>query len=80
MRHRYEFKRADGTEVTVRYRYSPGSPDTYSPIYGADGGDAPEVTIDSAETDAGLVELTDAEVEAVEEAIFADPPEYDFDD
>jgi hypothetical protein len=35
----------DGRPVTVEYTYRPGSETTYSPMYGADGGDGCEVEI-----------------------------------
>jgi hypothetical protein len=70
-----DFKRGDGTEVTVEYRFSAGSPTTYSPATGADGGDADEVEIVKAFDDAGPVELTDAEREAFEEEVCLDPPD-----
>lgn len=60
----HRFKRADGTEVTLRYRYRRGSPTTYSPMYGADGGDPDEVEFEDT------ADLTDKELEAAEEQIF----------
>lgn len=72
----HDFKRDDGSEVTVEYGYCGGSPTTYSPAFGAVGGDAPEVEIVKAFDDNGDVKLTDAEMEAAEEQIHENPPEY----
>lgn len=73
----HDFKRADGTEVSVEYGFDGGSATTYSPHSGACGGDAAEVTIVTAFDDNGDVTLTDAEVEMVEAAILENPPEFD---
>lgn len=40
-----DFTRDNGLPVTVEYSFSPGSETTYSPMYGADGGDAAEVEL-----------------------------------
>jgi hypothetical protein len=40
-----DFIRDDGSPVTVEYSFQRGSPTTYSPMYGADGGDGCEVEI-----------------------------------
>lgn len=65
----HDFKRDDGTDVTVEYGFQGGSPTTYSPMYGADGGDAAEASIVKAFDDSGDVALTDAEVERAEAEI-----------
>lgn len=70
MTHFQDFKRDDGTEITVEYQVEGrNSPTTYSPMYGADGGDAAEFIILKAwrkDTEAD-VELPDAEREKYEE-------------
>lgn len=43
--HTQDFELDDGRPVTVEYTYKPGSDTTYSPAFGACGGDAPEVEI-----------------------------------
>lgn len=43
-----DFNRDDGTPITVEYSFASGSPTTYSPMYGASGGDPCEVEIVSA--------------------------------
>lgn len=73
----HDFKRPDGTVVTVEYVYSGGSLTTYSPHSGACGGDAPEVEIVTVFDDDGDVKLTDAEMEKAKEEICENPPEYD---
>jgi hypothetical protein len=40
-----KFTKDDGTPIEVEYSFSPGSETTYSPAYGACGGDACEVEI-----------------------------------
>lgn len=40
-----DFTLDSGTKVTAEYSYSAGSPDTYSPRFGAEGGDPCEVSI-----------------------------------
>jgi hypothetical protein len=84
--HFQDFTRTDGTAITVEYTVEGrNSPTTYSPVYGADGGDAAEFGIIKAwRTDTGEdVELPDAEREGYEEWLaanvdpddFYDPPE-----
>lgn len=78
-----DFTRANGDVVTVTFDYRGGSPTTYSPLYGADGGDPDECEITKARVNGEEVELTDEERNAWEEEILADPPEYeppDYDD
>lgn len=75
----HDFKRDDGSEVTVEYGYRGGSPTTYSPHSGADGGDGAEVEIVKAFDDGGDVKLTDAECERAEAAIFETHVDDDFD-
>lgn len=72
-----DFKRENGDEVQVAYRYRGGSPDTYTPMYGAVGGDPPEVEIESAWVDGKVTQLSDEESEKYIDAILADPPEYE---
>lgn len=43
-----DFTKDDGTPITVEYSFSPGSETSYSPMYGAVGGDACEVEIISS--------------------------------
>lgn len=50
------FARNDGSLVTVEYSYSPGSETTYSPMYGASGGDGCEVEIISSWPDTAVFE------------------------
>lgn len=80
MTHFRDFTRPDGTLVTVEFKYQGGSPDTYDPQWGAEGGDPTEVGIVRAwmtndETD---IELPDAEREKYEEWLCAnlDPGDY----
>lgn len=40
-----DFTRDNGDPVTVEYSFRPGSDPTYSPMYGAEGGDPAEVEI-----------------------------------
>ncbi|RVD44909.1 hypothetical protein EN742_00760 [Mesorhizobium sp. M4A.F.Ca.ET.020.02.1.1] len=40
-----DFKRDNGFPVTVEYSFSPGCEATYSPMYGADGGDGADAMI-----------------------------------
>lgn len=70
MTHFRNIRRPDGTLITVEYRVEGrNSPTTYSPISGADGGDAAEFLILKARrADTGdAVELPDAEREWYEE-------------
>lgn len=76
-------KADDGSEIEVEFAYSHGSETTYSPRFGADGGDSPEVEIRTAyrtadPADAPNVTLTDAENERIEGEIYANPPEPDY--
>lgn len=73
----HDFKRADGSEVTVEYGFDGGTATTYSPHSGASGGDAAEVHIVTAFDDNGDVNLTDDEMEKVEAEILEEPPEFD---
>lgn len=41
--------RPDGTTLTIRYRFRCGSPPSYSPATGADGGEAHEVDVETVE-------------------------------
>lgn len=76
----WKFNRHDGTPlVTVEYSISEGSPDTYSPMYGACGGDACEVEIVKAFDDNGPVIFTDDENEKWCEHI-CEHHEFDYDD
>jgi hypothetical protein len=43
----YDFKKDNGLPVTVEFEHSPGSETTYSPMFGACGGDGCEVSITS---------------------------------
>lgn len=72
--HMHEFKRDDGAEILVVYRYRHGSPDTYSPLYGTDGGDPDEIDYEQAECDDrefDLKLLTEAETERLDTEIHA---------
>lgn len=75
MTYEWSFSRADGTEVTVEYEVASwGSPGSYwEPPEGI------QVELGKAyDTDTGApITLTDAEAQAAEEAIYADPPEPD---
>lgn len=64
-----DFKRGDGTEVTVEYTFNEGSAPSYSPYSGADSGDPCDVSIVKAFDDNGDVEYTEDETEAWEEYI-----------
>jgi hypothetical protein len=75
-------KRDDGTAITVEFSYAHGSETTYSPRYGADGGDPPEAEIICAfltdgAADSPNLDLTEDERERIENEIYAAPPEYD---
>lgn len=74
----------DGVEYEIDWAWtSHGSPTTYSPRFGAEGGDAPEVEIvREAELDGKTVLLTDDQLEAAEAWIFqnVEPDPYDYDD
>lgn len=72
-----DFTRPNGDVVTVEYTFQHGSPTTYSPMYGADGGDPDECEIVKAWVNDDNVTLPDAERERYEEAIIADPPEWE---
>jgi len=48
-----KFERDDGTTVDIEYDYKPGSGPTYSPMSGADGGDADEFEILSVTAEDG---------------------------
>lgn len=77
MMYTHTFKRADGTEMLVTYRYRHGSGPTYSPIYGADSGDPAEVEFEDT------ADLTPEELEKCEEHIHAnhiDDYSYGYDD
>jgi hypothetical protein len=67
MTHFHDFARPDGTVVTVEFTFSPGSPPTYTPMHGADGGDATECEIVKAFAGDAPVELPDDEREKYEE-------------
>ncbi len=70
MTHFQDFIRADGTPIAVEYTIDGrNSPTIYSPLYGADGGDAAEFGILKAwNRDTGeAVELPDDEREKYEE-------------
>lgn len=72
---------SDGRGIVVEYSFAPGSETTYSPAFGADGGDAPEVEIVKAwmADDETLVELADEDREKIEMLIIA-THEYEPDD
>lgn len=80
MTHFHDFTRPDGTVIEVEYTCDGrNSPATYSPAYGADGGDAAEFCIVKAwekESQADAV-LPDDEREGYEEWLAAnvDPDE-----
>lgn len=79
MTHFHDFTRPDGTPITVEYEVSGrNSPTTYSPIYGADGGDAAEFDILRAWDKATEIELPDAEREEYEEWLAANINPDDF--
>ena len=78
----HDTKRDDGTAITVEYYYAHGSEESYSPRYGAEGGDPPEADIICAflsdgASDSPNLTLTDDERERIENEIYAKPPEYD---
>lgn len=66
MTYLHNFKREDGSEITVEYTFSGGSETTYSPRYGADGGDCAECCIVKAFNDEGDVALPTEECEKYE--------------
>lgn len=73
---------ADGRKFLVDFRVTQyGSETTYSPRYGADGGDAMEIEIDEILTlDGTPVALSDEDREAVEAYICENfVPDYDDD-
>jgi len=84
MAHTYfhDFTRESGEVVTVEYTFRPGSSTTYSPMYGADGGDADECEIVKAWVGETDVELPDDERERYETWIIenTDPLDYLFDE
>lgn len=72
-------------DILIPYNYSGGSSDSYSPMFGATGGDPVEVEVGTAMyfNDAREwceVNLTDAERERVELHIAENPPEPDYGD
>ena len=76
----HDYKRPDGTVITVEYGYDGGSPTTYSPLSGACGGDGAEVTIVTAfdeANDKDDVKLTAEECGLIEAEILEAPPEFD---
>jgi hypothetical protein len=81
MTHFHDFTRPDGTAITVEYEvHGRNTPTTYSPIYGADGGDCAEFAILSAwrkDTEEDI-ELPDAEREQYEEWLAANIDPNDF--
>lgn len=57
-------KLSDGRDIQFEYSYIPGSPTTYSPAFGAEGGDGPEVDIKSVMYDGKMaVDITDEDME-----------------
>lgn len=74
-----DFIRPNGETVVVEFEYRDGSPPTYSPLTGADGGDAPECEITKAYVGDVEIELPDDERETYEELICCDPPEEPLD-
>jgi hypothetical protein len=78
----YEFTRDDGSKAMARFRFRAGSPATYSPIYGADGGDAPEADIREIETLDGdtipMDQITQAEWDRLDEEICSQPWDDDY--
>jgi len=76
----HDYRRPDGTVITVEYGFDGGSPTTYSPHSGACGGDGAEVTIVTAFDELNDIEdvkLTDEEYELIEAEILENPPEFD---
>lgn len=76
----HEYTRPNGDVITVEYGFDGGSPTTYSPHYGACGGDGAEVTIVTAFdeiNDIDNVKLTDEECQIIEAQILENPPEFD---
>lgn len=68
----HTFTRPNGVVITVEYSVSGrNSPTTYSPMYGADGGDAAEFAIVKAwdEATGTDIELPDDEREVYEEIL-----------
>lgn len=64
----------DGAAVPVEvdFTFRPGSAASYSPLFGADGGDPDEIEIDGAWTlDGEEVTLTDGDRELIEQKIAA---------
>ncbi|SNY94084.1 hypothetical protein SAMN04515647_4407 [Cohaesibacter sp. ES.047] len=72
----HEHKRPEGAEITVEYDYKEGSGDYFAGGCWMPGDDA-EVEIIAAFGNDGGVTLTTAECEAIEAAIYADPPNVD---
>lgn len=76
-----DFIRTSGEVITVEYTYTAGSDTTYSPLYGADGGDGAEIEILKAwiEPSGEDIQLPDEERERYEEWIVAnvEPPCYE---
>lgn len=81
MTHFQDFVRPDGTPITVEYKVEGrNSPTTYSPVYGADDGDAAEFFILSAwrrDTEEDVT-LPDDEREGYEEKLAAEVDPDDF--
>jgi hypothetical protein len=77
MSHFHDFARPDGTIVTAEFTFSPGSPPTYTPMYGADGGDATECEIVKAFVGDAPVELPTEERERYEEWLICN---FEYDD
>ncbi len=85
--HHHDYTRKDGSVVTVEYTFKEGSEPTYSPMHGAEGGDACEVEIVAAFSETSEdVKLTDEELSELDEWIacnhvsepddFYDPAEW----
>lgn len=73
-----DFKRDDSSDVTVEYEISYGSSTTYSPAYGADGGEGVEVTIVKVFDDINpSIQYTDDENERWSDYI-AEHHEFDY--
>jgi hypothetical protein len=67
-----------GKDITIDYTVeSYGSDTTYSPAYGADGGDAVEILIEDVYSDQGKILYNQRQLEKWEETIYMEPPEFD---
>lgn len=77
MTYLHEFKRADGTEILIEYKYSEGSGDSFYGGRWMPGDDSEIEYVSMTDENEKEVELTEAEIDKIEEEIYANPPEYD---